>query len=86
MEVQTIPGLCEMFSGTLERQEGKTFAFIRASRGDIFVTPEMAEAFTPGMQHDVTCLAIRRTNKQGKTGWRAVKFIEKKEEQPSADF
>lgn len=85
-EAQTIPGLCEMFSGTLERQEGKPFAFIRTSRDDVFVPPEAAEAFTPGTQYDVTCLAIRRTNKQGKTGWRAVKFIEEKEDQPPADF
>ena len=85
-EVQTIPGLCEIFSGTLDRQEGKTFAFIRTSRDDIFVAPEMAEAFTPGTQYDVTCQAIRRTNKQGKTGWRAVKFIEQEDQQLSADF
>ena len=46
----------------------------------------MAEAFTPGTQYDVTCQAIRRTNKQGKTGWRAVKFIEQEDQQLSADF
>lgn len=85
-EDQIIPGLFEMFSGTLNRQEGKTFAFIRAGRDDVFVAPEMAETFTPGVEYDVTCQAIRRTNKQGKTGWRAVKFIEKKEQQLSADF
>ena len=85
-EVQTIPGLCEIFVGTLDRPEDKTFAFIRTSRDDIFVTPGMAGAFTPGTQHDVNCLAIRRTNKQGKTGWRAVKFIEQEDQWSSDDF
>lgn len=85
-EVQTIPGLCEIFTGTMDRPEDKTFAFIRTSRDDIFVTPGMAGAFTPGTQHDVNCLAIRRTNKQGKTGWRAVKFIEQEDQWSSDDF
>ena len=85
-EVQTIPGLCEIFVGTLDRPKDKTFAFIRTSRDDIFVAPEMAAAFTPGTQHDVNCLAIRRTNKQGKTGWRAVKFIEQEDQWSSDDF
>ena len=85
-EVQTIPGLCEIFVGTLDRPKDKTFAFIRTSRDDIFVAPGMAAAFTPGTQHDVNCLAIRRTNKQGKTGWRAVKFIEQEDQWSSDDF
>lgn len=72
-----LTGLCETLSGHLERQEGKDFAFIRTTRADIFVAPALANTFAPKQQYNVTCIAIRRTNKQGKTGWRAVRFIEK---------
>jgi tetratricopeptide (TPR) repeat protein len=74
-EANVLPGLCETLAGSLERQEGKDFAFIRTARDDIFVPPALAKEFSAGQQYDVSCLAIRRTNKQGKTGWRAVRFI-----------
>ena len=74
-EAKVLPGLCETLAGSLERQESKDFAFIRTARDDIFVPPALAKAFAAGQQYDVSCLAIRRTNKQGKTGWRAVKLI-----------
>jgi tetratricopeptide (TPR) repeat protein len=75
-EAKALPGLCETLSGSLERSEDKDFAFIRTNREGIFVPPALAKAFTPGQKYDITCLAIRRVNKQGKTGWRAVKVIE----------
>lgn len=74
-EAKMLPGLCETLTGRLERQEGKDFASIRTARDDIFVPPALAKAFSAGQQYDVSCLAIRRTNKHGKTGWRAVNFI-----------
>lgn len=82
-EAKELPGLCEMLPGRLERQEGKDFAFIRTTRDDIFVSPSLAAEFTPGQQYDVLCLAIRRTNKQGKTGWRAVKLMDKDAQPPT---
>ena len=83
-EAKALPGLCETLSGSLERQEGKDFAFIRSTRDDIFVPPALANAYAPGQEYQVSCLAIRRTNKQGKTGWRVVKFIEQEAQQLSA--
>ena len=74
-EAKVLSGLCETLVGSLERQEGKDFAFIRTARDDIFVPPALAKSFSAGQQYKVSCLAIRRTNKQGKTGWRALKFI-----------
>jgi len=74
-EALSLPGLCEALSGTLERQAEKDFALVRTTQGYIFVQPTLAKAFTPGQQYDVSCLAIRRTNKQGKTGWRVVRFF-----------
>ncbi len=76
-DAKSLPGLYEALSGTLERQEGKVFASIRTPRDNIFVPPVLASAFVPGQQYDVSCLAVKSTNKQGKIGWRAVKFIEK---------
>lgn len=73
--VQELPGLFELRSGSLKRQEGRDFAFIRTSRDDIFVPPDLAQKFVPGDEHEVTCMAIRRKNRQGKTGWRTVMFI-----------
>ncbi|MEY4562768.1 MAG: hypothetical protein RLZZ618_2045 [Pseudomonadota bacterium] len=75
-EAQSLPGLCETLSGTLERQADKDFTFIRTGRDDVFVSPALATEFAPGQRYDVSCLAIRRTNKQGKTGWRAVNVVE----------
>ena len=75
-EAGVLPGLCETFSGSLERREGKDFAVFYSTGEDIFVPSSLAKAFAPGQRYDVSCLAIRRTNKQGKTGWRAVNFIE----------
>ncbi|QEI06597.1 hypothetical protein FXN63_12710 [Pigmentiphaga aceris] len=73
---QAIRGLCETLSGSLERREGKGFAFIRTAGEAVFVPPALAEGFAPGRPYAVDCLAIRRTNKEGKTGWRAVSVIE----------
>jgi tetratricopeptide (TPR) repeat protein len=79
-EAESLPGLCETLSGSLERHEGKDFAFVRTAPEDVFVPPELAKEFATGQQYDVTCLAIKRTNKQGKTGWRAVKIIKKEQQ------
>lgn len=71
-EATEISGLCQIFAGSLVRHEGKDFAFIRSSTSDVFVPPILAKEFAQGQTYNVFCLAIRRTNKQGKTGWRAV--------------
>lgn len=80
-DATALPGLCETFSATLERQEGKDFTFIRTSRDDIFVPPGLARPFAPGQRYKVSCLAIKRTNSKGKTGWRAVRLIEEEAEE-----
>lgn len=73
-QATALPGLCGTFSGSLERADGKDFAFIRTPGADIFVPPDQARIFQPGVVYDVSCLAIRRTNKHGKTSWRVVRF------------
>jgi len=85
-EARALPGLCEIFSGDLKRQEGKDFALIRSTRENVLVPPALAKIYIPGQEYQVSCLAIRRTNKQGKTGWRAVKFIEQEDQWSSDDF
>lgn len=75
-QATSLLGLCEKFAGSLERHNGKDFAFIRTPRDDVFVPPVFAKAYAPGQQYDVLCLAIKRTDKKGKIGWRAVKVSE----------
>lgn len=70
--LEVIPGLYEAVSGTLERVEGKPFAFIRGPQNDVFVPPSLAQRFAPGSSSDVTCKAVWRTSEKGKTGWRAI--------------
>jgi hypothetical protein len=82
-EVKALPGLCETFSGSLERHEGKDFALIRTNHNEIFVPPALAKTFTPGQRYDVSCIAIRRTNKQGMTNWRTVRFYDPEGLQPT---
>lgn len=57
------------------RQEDKDFAFVNASQERVFVPPNLAKVFPPGKLFQVSCLAIRRTNKEGKTGWRATSVV-----------
>lgn len=75
-EAESLPNLCEMLSGSAEKQEGKDFAFIRTSREDVFVPPTLARDLKVGQRYDVKCLAVKRANKQGKIGWRAVKLLQ----------
>jgi hypothetical protein len=72
---ESLPGLYEVAWGWLERRAEQNFAFIRTSGDDVFVPPELAKNFAPGEAHEVRCWAIRRANKTGKVGWRAVSFI-----------
>jgi hypothetical protein len=78
-----VEGLCQTFNGSLVRNEGKEFAFVRASPIDVYVPPALAKMFQHGQTQNVVCLAIRRKNKQGKVGWRAISvFCESLEEPP----
>ncbi|WP_372019603.1 tetratricopeptide repeat protein [Tistrella mobilis] len=72
----TLPGLCERFTGVLDRQEDQAFAFLRSPGGDVFVPPDLAAGIAIGSWPGRSCLAIRRTDKRGRTGWRAVRLWE----------
>lgn len=75
-EKTELPGLCQTLTGRLERPDGRDFAFVRAGyAGEVFVPPALANEFVHGQAYHVSCLAIKRTNKQGKTGWRAVNVM-----------
>ena len=73
-ETDALPDCCEFMTGTLTRREDQAFAFIRSAQGDVFVPPTLAAALMPGESYELTCLAIWSTNKQGKAGWRALRF------------
>ena len=72
----TLPGLYERFTGVLDRQEDQAFAFLRSPGGDVFVPPDLAAGIAIGSWPGRSCLAIRRTDKRGRTGWRAVRLWE----------
>lgn len=72
-EANELPGICETMTGRLERHEGNSFAFIRTPQEDIFVPPDLAVPFDTGQAYDVSCLAIRRAERNGRVGWRAVR-------------
>ena len=46
--------------------------------------PKLAKEFSAGKRYDVSCLAIRRTNREGITGWRAVNLLVQ-EVEPAAE-
>ncbi|WP_211870473.1 tetratricopeptide repeat protein [Neoroseomonas terrae] len=72
----SLPGLYEAAWGWLERRPDQDFAFIRTNTDDVFVPPHLAKDFTAGEAREVRCWAIRRANKTGKVGWRAISFIQ----------
>ena len=72
----SIAGLCEQFYGEIERHKGNSFAFLRSRKSDIFVPPDLASAILPGQKLKRKCLAIYRKNKNGKAGWRAIRFLD----------
>ncbi len=72
----SIAGLCEQFYGEIERHKGNSFAFLRSRKLDIFVPPDLASAILPGQKLKRKCLAIYRKNKNGKAGWRAIRFLD----------
>lgn len=70
----SLPGLCESFTGVIDRQEDQAFAFLRSPGGDVFVPPDLAAGVAVGSWPGRSCLAIRRTDRKGRTGWRAVRL------------
>jgi tetratricopeptide (TPR) repeat protein len=68
----SLPGLFEEIHGRLERRPGQSFAFIKGAARDVFVPPSLNAGIELGCTGDVFCWAIRRANKDGVVGWRAV--------------
>lgn len=71
---QKINNLCDNFSGVLNKIAGKNFAFITSGETNIFVPPDLASSFNEVHDVPVKCFAIRKANREGKIGWRAVKL------------
>ncbi|EFH10717.1 DUF7017 domain-containing protein [Pseudoroseomonas cervicalis] len=67
-----VPGLFEEIQGKIERKPGQSFAFVKGTTQDVFVPPPLAAGIEPGSTRDVSCWAIRRANKNGVIGWRAI--------------
>ncbi|KIN78174.1 tetratricopeptide repeat protein [Sulfitobacter mediterraneus] len=74
-ETKAIPGFCEDVTGRLERHDGNSFAFLRNPRGDVFVPPDLAKEVGGGEVAERTVRAILRKAKNGKVGWKALRFL-----------
>lgn len=69
-----IQGLCQLFTGELNKVADKNFAFIKSGNESVFVTPYFAESYQSNITYKVQCKAIKGKNKQGKISWRAVEI------------
>lgn len=69
-----IGGLCQIFTGVLNRVSDKNFAFIKSGEESVFVPPNLAEGYQHSVTYQVQCRVIKSRNKQGKLGWRAVEI------------
>ena len=76
VETEVIPGFCEDVTGRLERHDGNSFAFLRNPRGDVFIPPDLAKEVGGGEVAERTVRAIMRKAKNGKVGWKALRFLE----------
>lgn len=74
-ETSAILGFCENFTGRIERHEGNSFAFLRNPRGDVFIAPELANEIVATGAEEQTVRAILRKAKNGKVGWKALRFL-----------
>ena len=74
-EAEVIPGLCKDVTGRIERHEGNSFAFLRNPQGDVFVPPDLAKKVGDGEAAERTVRAVLRKAKNGKVGWKALRFL-----------
>ncbi|MGR3460947.1 MAG: DUF7017 domain-containing protein [Roseovarius sp.] len=74
-EAEVIQGFCEDVTGRIDRHEGNSFAFLRNPRGDVFVPPDLAKEVSDGEATERTVRAVLRKAKNGKVGWKALKFL-----------
>ena len=77
-EIDVIPGFCEEFTGTVERHEGNSFAFLRNDRDDVYIPPNLVIAIEKSNAEEQKVRAALRKAKNGKVGWKALQIIEKK--------
>lgn len=66
----------EEFEGTLKRDIGKNFAFIKNYGTSIYVPPRLAQYFNENQVYNTQCLAVESLDKNGNLGWEALEVIE----------
>lgn len=72
-----IPGLCQIFEGSLTQPPGRDFGFLQCAQTRIFVPPPLLqEADTQTEQEKpVAYLAVYSTSPKGKKDWRAIRRL-----------
>lgn len=74
-EAGVILGFCEDVTGRIERHEGNSFAFLRNSRGDVFIPPDLAKEIGDGEVKERTVRAVLLKSKNGRVGWKGLRFL-----------
>ncbi len=73
----SMPGFVDDFSGGISQRDGQTFGFLTTVTGDrIFIHPSLMCALDKARDAEVYCLAMMGKDKQGKPGWRALRWLE----------
>jgi len=73
--ITEIPGFCIDFDGELSQRAGQPFGFIITDdRERIYVHPSVMKLKSVAPDSRVSCRAIMSKDKQGKPGWRALRW------------
>jgi tetratricopeptide (TPR) repeat protein len=76
-EVKTIEGFVQQMSGTMTQRDGQAFGFMMTSAGErVFVHPGLMAQQPTGQANVKTCDAMMGRDKQGRLGWRALRWVE----------
>jgi len=79
-DARAIEGFCRTMTGWLSQREGQAFAFLVTTEGDrIFVHPALMAERTEHLVNGQTCFAMMGKDKNGKLGWRALRWISETE-------
>lgn len=77
-EATAIEGLCRQMTGKVTQRPGQNFGFLITEYGErVFVHPDLMHRHSGGLETQArTCVAMMGKDKQGKPGWRALRWIE----------
>jgi tetratricopeptide (TPR) repeat protein len=74
----SIPGFVDRISGSVQRCDGHDYGFMSSSAGSVrvFIPPYLMAAAPPEIKEVASCVAVMSTDKKGKKGWKALRWVE----------